>query len=48
MNRCVGDTTLNHIIDKPVIPTIWPRKTSTNLTKDEIISLEEVGFVINK
>jgi hypothetical protein len=48
MNRCVGDTKRKYALDKPTILEIWLIKVETNLTIDEIKSLEEVGFVLNK
>jgi hypothetical protein len=48
MNWCVGDTKHKYALDKPTVLEIWLIKVETNLTIDEIKSLEEVGFVLNK
>jgi hypothetical protein len=37
-----------YALDKPVVWKIWPIKTETNFAQDEIKSLKEVGFVLNK
>ncbi len=48
MNWCMGNTKQNHVIDRLVVPTIWPMKVETNLMQDEMIFVEEVRFVLNK
>jgi hypothetical protein len=48
MSRCVGDTKHKYALDRPTILEIWLIKAETNLTIDEIKSLEEVGFVLNR
>jgi hypothetical protein len=48
MNYCVGGTKHKYALDRWVILEIWPIQVETNLTQDEIKSLEEVGFVMNK
>ncbi len=48
MNCCVGDMKCKCALDKPVVLEIWPIKAKTNLTQDEINSLEETGFVLNR
>jgi hypothetical protein len=48
MNRYVGDTKCKYALDRPNVLEIWLIKVETNLTIDEIKSLEEVGFVLNR
>ncbi len=48
MSHCVGDTKHKYALDRPTILEIWLIKAETNLTIDEIKSLEEVGFVLNR
>ncbi len=51
---CANDT--NHCMEAPSIdmwwvdqlyPKFWPMQKGTNLKQDEVIFLEEIGFVIN-
>jgi hypothetical protein len=48
MNCCVGNTKRKYALDRPIAPKIWPLQVETNLTQDEIKSLEEARFVLNK
>ncbi len=48
MNCCVGGTKRKYALDRPVILEIWPVKAETNLTINEIKSLEEVAFVLKR
>jgi hypothetical protein len=35
-------------MDRTIVPEIWYVPKRTNLTQNEVISLKEVGFVVNK
>jgi hypothetical protein len=48
MNCCVGGTKRKYALNIPVVPKIWPIQAKTNPTQDEIKSLEEARFVLNK
>jgi hypothetical protein len=48
MNRCVGGMKHKYALDRPIVLEIWLVKAKTNITTDEIKSLEEVGFVLNR
>jgi len=37
-----------YALDRAVVPEIWLIQVETDLTQDEIKSLEEVGFVLNR
>jgi hypothetical protein len=37
-----------YAIDRPVVPSIWHVQKKTNLSQDEMKSLEEKDFVFNK
>ena len=41
---CVKGTKWKWVISMPEIPAIWPVKRGTNLSKQEILALEAVGF----
>ena len=42
--RCVYGSKGRWIFDWPNVPAVWPVALGTNLTKREILSLEEAGF----
>jgi hypothetical protein len=44
LNRCIGGTSLKFVVAKLVVPTVWPIQEGINLTQNELIILEEVGF----
>jgi hypothetical protein len=41
MNHCVGGTKRKYALNKLVVLKIWPIQAETNLTQNEIKSLEE-------
>ena len=44
IERCVKGTKRKWVQSKPDIPSIWPVKIGTNLSKKEILDLESAGF----
>jgi hypothetical protein len=44
IERCVKGTKRKWIQSRPDIPSIWPVKIGTNLSKKEILDFESVGF----
>ena len=44
IERCVKGTKRKWVQSRPDIPSIWPVKIGTNLSKKEILHLESVGF----
>jgi len=48
MNRCIGGTKHKYALDILVVLKIWHVQVKTNITQDEIKSLEEKRFVLNK
>jgi hypothetical protein len=48
MNRCIGGTKHKYVLDILVVLKIWHVQVKTNITQDEIKSLEEMGFVLNR
>jgi len=44
IERCVKGTKRKWVQTKPDIPTIWPVKIGTNLSKKEILDFEAAGF----
>jgi hypothetical protein len=44
IKRCVKGTRRKWIQSRPDIPSIWPVKIGTNLSKKEILDLESAGF----
>jgi hypothetical protein len=37
-----------YVMDRPIVPEIWHVQEGTNLTQNEVRSLKELGFVVNK
>jgi hypothetical protein len=44
IERCVKGTKQKWVQSRPDIPSIWPVKIGTNLSKKEILDLESAGF----
>ena len=50
IERCVKGSCRKWVIpysdtlERPLVPTIWPVKIGTNLTRSKIVALENVGF----
>jgi hypothetical protein len=44
MERCIKGTKRKWIQSRPDIPSIWPVKIGTNLSKKEILDFESAGF----
>jgi len=44
----MGGMKRNYAIDKLVISSIWPMREGSNLSQDEVKSLEEASFVFNR
>ena len=36
----------SHVLTQPEIPEVWHVLTGTNITRTEVIELEEVGFYL--
>jgi hypothetical protein len=48
MNRCISNMKCKYALDRLVVSKNWHVKVETNFTQDEIKSLEEARFVLNK
>lgn len=46
--RCVGGKKRQHVVARPVLPTVWPVQRGTNLSIHEVMSLEEAGFQLQQ
>ena len=44
--RCVMGPKRSHVLTQPEIPEVWHVLTGTNITRTEVIELEEVGFYL--
>jgi len=44
LNHYVDGTSRKFAVARLVVPTVWPIQKGTNLTQNELITLEEVGF----
>ena len=44
IKRSVSGNKKKDVLDWPVVPSIWPVKIGTNLLRQEVLALEDVGF----
>jgi hypothetical protein len=44
IERCVKGTKRRWVKSRPVVPNVWPVKIGTNLSRKEILDLEQAGF----
>lgn len=44
IKRCASGCKKKYVLDWPIVPNTWPLKIDTNLTMDEVLALEDVGF----
>jgi hypothetical protein len=44
IERCVKGTKRSWILNWPQVPDVWPILRGTNLTREEILLLQDVGF----
>jgi hypothetical protein len=45
---CVGSTKRKYTIGRLIVPSLWLMQEGTNLTQDEVTTLEEVGFLLSE
>ena len=48
IHRCVRGTLRQYILHRPTNPEFWPVKKGTNLTINEVFSLEDAGFGLQR
>lgn len=48
MNYCVGGMKYRYVMKRLAILLIWLMQEGTNLSRNEVKSFEEVGFIFNK
>jgi hypothetical protein len=48
IERCVKGTKRKWVQSRPDIPSIWPMKIGTNLSKKEILDFESAGFQLSQ
>jgi hypothetical protein len=44
IKRCVSGTKKNYVLDWPTVPNTWPVKMCVNLSREEMLALEDVEF----
>jgi hypothetical protein len=44
----VNDSKKKYVLDWPIVPNTWLVKISTNLSKDEVLALEDAGFQLQQ
>ena len=48
IKRCVNGTKKKYVLDWPTMPNTWPVKMDTNLSREEVLALEDVGFQLQQ
>ena len=48
IKRCVSGSKKKYVLDWPVVPNTWPVKIGTNLSKEEVLALEDAGFQLQQ
>ena len=48
INRCVSGNRKAWVLDWPALPSTWPVKMGTNLTREEVFALEDAGFQLQQ
>ncbi len=46
-NHCVEGSGRKHVVHRPLVLVVWLVQEGTNLTQDEVTTMEEVDFVLN-
>jgi hypothetical protein len=48
IKRCVNGSKKKYVLDWPVVPHTWPVKIGTNLSRHEVLALEDAGFQLQQ
>jgi hypothetical protein len=48
IKRCVSGSKKKYVLDWPIIPNTWHVKIGTNLSRHEVLALEDAGFQIQQ
>ena len=48
IKRCVSGNKKMYVLDWPVVPNTWPVKIGTNLSRQEVLALKDVGFQLQQ
>ena len=44
IKRCVSGSMNKYVLDWPIVPNTWPVKINSNLSQEEVVAFEDVGF----
>ena len=44
IKRCVSGSKKKYVLDWPMVPNMWPLKIRTNLSREEVLALEDAKF----
>jgi hypothetical protein len=44
IKHCVSGTKKKYVLDWPTVPNTWPMKLCVNLSRDEVLALEDAEF----
>ena len=45
---CVSGTKKKYVLDWPIVFNTWPMKMGTNLSREEVLALDEAGFQLQQ
>ena len=48
IKRCVSATKKKYVLDWTTLPNTWPMKMGTNLSREGVLALEDVGFQLQQ
>ena len=48
IKRCVSGNKKKYVLHWLAVPSIWPMKISTNLSRQEVLALEDAGFQLKQ
>ena len=48
IKRCLSGSIKKYVLNWPILPNMWPVKISTNLSKDKVVTFEDVGFQLQQ
>ena len=48
IKRCVSGSKKKFVLDWPIVPNTWPVKICTNLSREEVLALEDAGLQLQQ
>jgi hypothetical protein len=48
IKRCMNGSKKKYVLDWPIVPNTWPVKICINLSREEVLALEDAGFQLQQ